>query len=117
MLVIPQLFSPMRTVVLSRASSSFFKPLKFSIVSFRSSIVFFLCIQMGRFDLQSSYCGKQAVIGSSFVLESETSSTDSILQLAFENILRWKDSQVLRNVYADSVKLQEFNLPGAGTSA
>jgi hypothetical protein len=37
------------------------------------------------------------------------------LQLALKNILRWKNSQVLRNVYADCVKLQD--LPGAGAGA
>src|ERR1700756_4523754 len=42
-------------------------------------------------------------IGSSFGLESKTSSTDGVLQLALENILRWKNGQVLRNVYADCV--------------
>jgi hypothetical protein len=34
-----------------------------------------------------------------------------------KNILRWKNGQVLRNMYAGCVKLQELDLPGAGTSA
>ncbi len=50
-------------------------------------------------------------------LESKASSTDGVLQLAFKNILRWKNSQVLRNVYPGCVKLQELDLTGAGTGA
>jgi hypothetical protein len=52
-----------------------------------------------------------------FGFESKASSTDGVLQLAFQNILRWKNSQVLRNVYPGSVKLQKFDLPSAGTGA
>jgi hypothetical protein len=39
------------------------------------------------------------------------------LQLAFQNILRWKNRQVLRDVYPGRVQLQEFNLLGAGSRA
>ena len=56
-------------------------------------------------------------IGHRSGLEAKASSTDSVLQLAFQNILRWKDSHVLRHVYPGSVKLKKFDGPSAGTLA
>jgi hypothetical protein len=56
-------------------------------------------------------------IGYRFDLESKSSGTDGVLELPFKNFLGWKNSQVLRNVYAGSVELEEFDLPRAGTGA
>jgi hypothetical protein len=56
-------------------------------------------------------------MGHRFGLESKASSNYSVLQLTFQNIPRWKNGQVLRNVYAGSVKLEKFDLPGAGAGA
>ena len=43
------------------------------------------------------------------------SSIDNILKLALENMSRWKNSQVLRNMYTSCVEFQELNLSAAGS--